>query len=47
MTVEYKFISMEMTKFRMEIVDSETNVRTIEKKIGAGIAEELINAAHD
>lgn len=45
--LEYKFVSMEATKWRMEIVDQHTNVREIEKKIGAGVAELLIEAAHD
>ena len=31
----------------MEIVDQHTNVREIERKIGAGVAELLIEAAHD
>lgn len=45
--LEYKFLSMEATKYRMEIVDENTNVREIEKKIGAGIVELLIDTAHD
>ena len=43
----YKNIVEEVTKHRMEIVDSNKNVRDIEKKIAWGIVEELIIQAHN
>ena len=39
---QYKFLSSEMTKFRMKIVDENLSIRNIEEKIGAGMIEELI-----
>ena len=39
---KYKFLSAEMTKYRMGIVDETLNIRAIEEKIGEGIVEELI-----
>merc|ERR1719491_266676 len=43
----YKFLSREMTKFRMKVVDDNKSVRDIENKISAGLIEELIFAAHN
>ena len=44
---KYKFLVAELTKFRMKVVDDNMNVRAIEEKIGAGMAEELILQAHN
>lgn len=44
---QYKFLSQELTKYRMKIVDENTSIYEIEKKIGYGMAEELILAAHN
>ena len=38
----YKFLSQEMTRFRMGVVDENLSVRAIEDKIASGLAEELI-----
>ena len=43
----YKTLSIELTKFRMKIVDENENTRDIEEKIGFGMVEELILAAHN
>ena len=43
----YKFLSRELTRYRMKIVDENMSVREIERKIGAGVVEELIFAAHN
>ena len=44
---EYKVLSEEMTKYRMKIVDENTNIRAIEDKIAAGLIEELVFQAHN
>ena len=38
----YKFLSQEMVKHRMKIVDENMSIRAIEDKISAGLIEELI-----
>ena len=38
----YKFLSQEMTRFRMKVVDENLSIRSIENKISAGLIEELI-----
>lgn len=38
----YKFLSRELTKHRMKIVDENSSIRTIEEKISYGLIEELI-----
>ena len=43
---EYKLLSEEITKYRMEIVDKTKNIREIEEKIDFGMIEELIYQAH-
>ena len=43
----YKFLSRELTKHRMKIVDENRSVRAIEEKIAHGVIEELIYAAHN
>ena len=43
----YKALSIELTKFRMKIVDENEGTREIEEKIGFGMVEELILAAHN
>ena len=43
----YKLLSREMTRYRMKVVDETMEIREIEKKIGHGLAEELIFAAHN
>jgi hypothetical protein len=43
----YKFLSQELTKFRMKVVDENDNIMEIEKKISFGMVEELILAAHN
>ena len=43
----YKFLSREMTRYRMKIVDENLSIRDIEEKIGYGLVEELIFAAHN
>ena len=43
----YKILSREMTRFRMQVVDSTTSIRDIEKKISHGLIEELIFSAHN
>ena len=43
----YKFLSRELTRFRMKVVDETMDIREIEKKIGHGLVEELIFAAHN
>jgi len=43
----YKFLSQELTRFRMGIVDETMSVRAIEEKIAAGLIEELIFQAHN
>ena len=43
----YKTLSIELTKFRMKVVDENENTRDIEEKIGFGMVEELILAAHN
>ena len=42
----YKFLSQEMTRYRMKIVDETLSVRQIEERVGYGMVEELIYAAH-
>lgn len=42
----YKQIIEELVKFRMEVVDQNKGIRTIENKIAGGIVEELIIDAH-
>ena len=43
----YKFLSRETTKWRMKVVDENRSIRAIEKKIAAGLIEELIFQAHN
>merc|ERR1712032_873662 len=43
----YKFMSRELTKYRMKIVDENRSIREIENKIASGIVEELIYQAHN
>ena len=43
----YKFLSQELTRFRMSVVDEHLSVREIEEKIGCGLIEELILQAHN
>jgi len=38
----YKFLSQEMTRYRMKIVDENLSVRKIEEEISSGLVEELI-----
>ena len=38
----YKFLSRELTRFRMKVVDENKSIRDIENKISAGLIEELI-----
>ena len=43
----YKFMSRELTKYRMKIVDENRTIRDIENKIASGLVEELIYQAHN
>ena len=43
----YKFLSQELTRFRMKVVDENMRIRDIEDKIAFGTIEELIYAAHN
>tara|TARA_B110000503_G_C6892727_1_gene307419 strand:- start:76 stop:414 length:339 start_codon:yes stop_codon:yes gene_type:complete len=43
----YKFLSRELTRFRMKVVDESENIREIEEKIAHGLVEELIFSAHN
>ena len=43
----YKFLSRELTRFRMQVVDEHDNIREIEEKISSGLIEELIFQAHN
>ena len=43
----YKFLSQELTKFRMKVVDETPAIREIEEKIAGGMVEELIFQAHN
>ena len=43
----YKFLSQELTRYRMKVVDEHQSIRAIEDKIGYGMIEELIMAAHN
>ena len=43
----YKVLASENTKYRMKVVDELENVRAIEEKIGYGMVEDLIKAAHN
>ena len=43
----YKFLSRELTRFRMKVVDENLQIRDIENKISAGLVEELIFQAHN
>jgi hypothetical protein len=45
--IGYKFLSQELTRFRMKVVDEVRSIRAIEDKIAAGMIEELIYAAHN
>ncbi len=47
MNLGYKFLSQELTRFRMKTVDENLSIRDIEEKIGFGLVEELIFAAHN
>ena len=38
----YKFLSQELTRWRMKVVDENTSIRAIEDKVSAGLIEELI-----
>ena len=43
----YKFLSQELTRFRMKVVDETRSIRAIEEKIAGGLIEELIYQAHN
>ena len=43
----YKFLSQEMTRYRMKVVDESLSIRAIEDKIAGGLIEELIFQAHN
>ena len=43
----YKFLSQELTRYRMKVVDDNTSIRAIEDKIASGLVEELIHDAHN
>ncbi len=43
----YKFLSQELTRFRMKVVDENRSIRAIEEKVAAGMVEELIYQAHN
>ena len=43
---EYRLLAREMTHFRMKVVDENTSIKAIEKKIAHGLIEELIIQAH-
>lgn len=43
----YKFLSRELTRFRMKVVDETLSIREIEATIASGLIEELIFAAHN
>ena len=45
--IGYKFLSQELTRFRMKVVDETRSIRAIEDKVAAGMIEELIYAAHN
>ena len=38
----YKFLSQEITRYRMKVVDETQSIREIEDKVSAGMIEELI-----
>lgn len=38
----YKFLSQEITRYRMKVVDETMSIRAIEEKIAHGLIEELI-----
>ena len=44
---QYKFLSQELTRFRMKVIDENMSVRAIEEKISHGSIEELIYQAHN
>lgn len=44
---QYKILSRELTRFRMKVVDENESIRAIEEKIGYGMIEELVAAAHN
>ena len=43
----YKFLSQELTRYRMKVVDDNMSIRAIEDKVAAGLIEELIFQAHN
>mmetsp|Transcript_9714 Transcript_9714/g.16353 ORF Transcript_9714/g.16353 Transcript_9714/m.16353 type:complete len:112 (+) Transcript_9714:228-563(+) len=43
----YKFLSQELTKYRMKVVDENMSIRAIEETIAGGLIEELIYQAHN
>lgn len=43
----YKFLSQELTRYRMKVVDETASIREIEEKIAGGLIEELIYQAHN
>ena len=43
----YKFLSQEITRYRMKVVDETQSIREIEDKVSAGMIEELIFQAHN
>ena len=43
----YKFLSQELTRWRMKVVDENMSIRAIEDKVSAGLIEELIFQAHN
>lgn len=46
-TYGYKFLSQELTRYRMKVVDETMEIREIEDKISCGLIEELIFQAHN
>jgi len=45
--IGYKFLSQELTRFRMKVVDDNRSIRQIEEKVAGGLIEELIFQAHN
>lgn len=43
----YKFLSRELTRFRMKVVDENSSIRAIEETVSQGLIEELIFQAHN
>ena len=47
LAIGYKFLSQELTRFRMKVVDDNRSIRQIEEKVAGGLIEELIFQAHN